>query len=773
MRGIEHETDTIEVLVSGNPVQYPANFSIDFRNGTYEGDNYGYVDEIKEYTSARNWIFYDYVGGYPNERPWLASKTAKYTQFTFKKACEGYFVFKVKFPSSGIYKIDSVSSDNSRAAKLELYIVPVTKENEKNLASKLVNTNDYYVGSADYYTEGYTPLKEDRFHSYGNANIPEVGEYFVVFKNVKGQANSLVSSYGDALYPLYFTFTSETAMNNAELLAEGDKTELELNDTVKIIPKLYNAKGDPIDYTPESITSIQYVSSDANVASVTQDGVVTGLNEGKATITATISRDGTVAKAGIDINVKDSSGINVEHGITAAAAESIYIYGTTKIVLGVVMNSGKNVTVPSEYVTYQITGDADAVEISEDGTVTGKAVGTALIQPHIDADYLASRGGAGLVASPVTINVIWDATVDPQLYTLGERENAKKNAGRYDWARSEVNAVKAKADYYVENLDKLYDMIVPEGLPRYYHASHVNDPMNIYCRYCGEYIGSYDWAVNPINNPWKIQCTECKRWFPSNDFGSFYKLGVCEDKSWSYEKALLEHHKLFVCENGEECTCEKPKSEKGSAEWYSFYGYGVPGGYLNNDLYKEMDEKLGVTGWGVDDGFGYLQPYVADKNLPGYHSSYAKDGNGNATYNNSGNKGPVRHNYIAYYLHEAVWYGAGGVNNSGIIKNALNTLRDAFVYTGEAKYGRAGAILLDRVADVFPDFDWYSWTDWRGNGYRGTIVDCTWSTALTNSFTTTYDAFLPIYNDPYVMPLFMSQTVTERLNMTKTEIPLS
>ncbi|MBQ2743623.1 MAG: Ig-like domain-containing protein, partial [Oscillospiraceae bacterium] len=317
VRGIEHETDTIEVMVSGNPVQYPANFSIDFRNGTYEGDNYGYVDEIKEYTSARNWIFYDYVGGYPNERPWLASKTAKYTQFTFKKACEGYFVFKVKFPSSGIYKIDSVSSDNSRAAKLELYIVPVTKENEKNLASKLVNTNDYYVGSADYYTEGYTPLKEDRFHSYGNANIPEVGEYFVVFKNVKGQANSLVSSYGDALYPLYFTFTSETAMNNAELLAEGDKTELELNDTVKIIPKLYNAKGDPIDYTPESITSIQYVSSDANVASVTQDGVVTGLNEGKATITATISRDGTVAKAGIDINVKDSSGINVEHGITA------------------------------------------------------------------------------------------------------------------------------------------------------------------------------------------------------------------------------------------------------------------------------------------------------------------------------------------------------------------------------------------------------------------------------------------------------------------------
>ncbi|MBQ2742409.1 MAG: heparinase II/III family protein, partial [Oscillospiraceae bacterium] len=564
-------------------------------------------------------------------------------------------------------------------------------------------------------------------------------------------ANKLVAAYGDALYPLCFTFTSEEAMDHALLSAENEKNELDINETVKLIPTLYNLAGNVINYTPESITSISYFSDNANVATVDQNGVVTAHNEGKATITATIVRDGTTATASIEISVKDNSGINTEYDITASAAESIYVYGKTAISVLCIMNSGKTITIPSEYITYQMSGDSDAIEIAEDGTVTGKNVGTVHIQPIIDAEYLESRGGASMSVSPITVSVVWDATVDPKLYTLRERENAKENAERYDWARSEVKAITAKADIYVENIDKLYGMIVPEGLPRYYHTTHVNDPLVVCCHYCGEFIGAYSWDVNPITNPWKIQCKNCKRLFPSNDFGSFYELGICEDKSWSYEKALLEHHKLFVCENGESCECPLPKGVKGSAEWYSFYGYGVLGGYLNNDLYKEMDEKLGVTGWGVDDGFGYLQPYVEDKTLPGYHSSYYKNSLGNAMYNNSGLEGPVRHNYIAYYLHEAVWYGVGGKSNSGIIKNALNTLRDAFVYTGEAKYGRAGAILLDRVADVYPEFDWYQWTDWRGNNYRGTIVDAVWSTHMANACSMAYDAFLPIYNDPYVI----------------------
>ena len=55
------------------------------------------------------------------------------------------------------------------------------------------------------------------------------------------------------------------------------------------------------------------------------------------------------------------------------------------------------------------------------------------------------------------------------------------------------------------------------------------------------------------------------------------------------------------------------------------------------------------------------------------------------------------HTYIAYYNHWDVWYG------TGVLGNALTTLREAYLYTGDEKYGRIGAILTDRVADLYPE----------------------------------------------------------------------
>ena len=81
---------------------------------------------------------------------------------------------------------------------------------------------------------------------------------------------------------------------------------------------------------------------------------------------------------------------------------------------------------------------------------------------------------------------------------------------------------------------------------------------------------------------------------------------------------------------------------------------------FNND-YPEKGE-----GWGVDDGSDIIRN----------------------TYSN----GVVeRHNHIAYYIHEGL-YGINGVQ--GLIPRALNSLSLAYVYTGEARYGRTGAILL-------------------------------------------------------------------------------
>ena len=85
--------------------------------------------------------------------------------------------------------------------------------------------------------------------------------------------------------------------------------------------------------------------------------------------------------------------------------------------------------------------------------------------------------------------------------------------------------------------------------------------------------------------------------------------------------------------------------------------------YLVNELYPEKGPD-----WGVDDGTGWVD----------------EEGN--------------RWTFIAYYNHWHVWHG-------GVVDNAIRAFRDAYLYTGDLRYARAGIILLDRVADVYPEMD--------------------------------------------------------------------
>ncbi|MEN6316777.1 MAG: heparinase II/III family protein, partial [Clostridiaceae bacterium] len=59
---------------------------------------------------------------------------------------------------------------------------------------------------------------------------------------------------------------------------------------------------------------------------------------------------------------------------------------------------------------------------------------------------------------------------------------------------------------------------------------------------------------------------------------------------------------------------------------------------------------------------------------------------------------------------------------------ALQSLTDAYLYTGDVKYGEAGLILLDRIADIYPDMQ-----------FAGTIAEC----VLEQTLVKAYDAFYP------------------------------
>jgi len=279
------------------------------------------------------------------------------------------------------------------------------------------------------------------------------------------------------------------------------------------------------------------------------------------------------------------------------------------------------------------------------------------------------------------------------IYTPEKRAIMMENAQSAPF-REEAERTAAKADFYADRIGTLYDMVVAEGLPRYYAVGSSRDPNSHRCKYCGtdvhEEYGRYSWKTDPFGHPWKLQCPACGRWFPSNDFAGYYQLGL--DEHGVFQPALAREKNDALVAAGED-------------------------GYLKNILYPEKGE-----GWGVDDGFGYF---------PGN------------TYDNGVAE---KHIYIGVYIHDGIWSGAAWHEDS--VRDALNVLRNAYLYTGEAKYGRAGAILLDRIADFYPDYDWGLWKSFRDDGFSGSILDPVWSNYLATEFCLAYDAFFPMYDDP-------------------------
>ena len=561
-------------------------------------------------------------------------------------------------------------------------------------------------------------------------------------------------------------------VKEAKLAAETSVITLGGEMLIPVI-KLYDKNGTEIVYEAENIQKITWSSSDESVATVSETGEIVGISDGKAEIKAIITYGGKRFSATLSVTVEDASGVDLSCGVAASYEDTIYVYGRTDIELSVTMNSGKTVKIPYEYITWSFADEAmrEIVDISENGTAYGTELGKAVVIPVVNPEW---KNIGNVSVSPVEIDVVWDASINPQIFTVADRENAKANVKKYAWAKKLRDAAISKADTYVANLDRIYNMAVPEGMPRYYFPGQRWDPTNNVCRYCEEDLtlkhSKYGFSSEALSREWKIQCPECKRLFPSNDFGKFFELGMTEsEKLWSYELALQRHHEKFVCESikaGGECSCVRPMDsapEPGSVawfdndprneEWYEFYGYGVEGGYLNNDLYEEMDEKLGVRGWAVDDGFGYRQPYISkelaeEKDIPGYDPRF-ENKNGYAWYKDGSRTGPVLYRFASNYAFEGIWQAKG--SNSAIMKNALKSLREAFLYTGDAKYGRAGAILLDKWADLYPYFEWAKWRTFRSDSYLGTVCDPVDATYLAVELAESYDAFLPIYNDPYVV----------------------
>ena len=147
---------------------------------------------------------------------------------------------------------------------------------------------------------------------------------------------------------------------------------------------------------------------------------------------------------------------------------------------------------------------------------------------------------------------------------------------------------------------------------------------------------------------------------------------------------------------------------------------------LFNTAHPDPEDPLHK--FGVDNGFGYVH-------------------NGRA------------YKYIGYYTWKYWMY----------INDGLAALADAFLYTGDQRYAHKAAILLDRIADVYPSMDWKPYADrgWYhsdGGSGRGKIEGSIWETGVVQKFADAYDKILSgTQNDPSLYAFLKHQSEKYKL----------
>ncbi|MBQ3224597.1 MAG: S-layer homology domain-containing protein [Oscillospiraceae bacterium] len=535
-----------------------------------------------------------------------------------------------------------------------------------------------------------------------------------------------------------------------------DKVELQFSSDRLFIGGQITASVRALLDNGEEINSRDYsvvISSNPDSVATTEGNVITGVSEGNIEVTAEVWFNEEMKSKTETLMVEPVKLSAIEASVDKKFISLLDDTGGKISVKGV-NNDGSDASIEGALLTYKAI-DTEFVDVTEDGFVKAKAAGLA------DIEVTADIGG--IIFTDILTVVASSAKSAPTIYTYSMRENAKENAGKYDWAKALKKDAVTNADEFLVHLDELYEMIPYEGIPRAFMVGLKMDPNGYSCIYCGEDLrnsyGSYAWEIDPFARPWKIQCPSCKRLFPSNDFGSFYKLGFDEHGQFNVERARQKHHEMLFHADGSECSCQVPTTEH-TKEWYEFYGYGNKTGYLYNELYSEVGsvESKIVLGqnetaerWGVDDGLGYVTGEIAENNKP------------------------EKKTFIAYYNSLGLWVRNGGSQGKYII-DALDSLRDAYLYTGDIKYGRAGAILVDRIADVYPSYDLRPWAqdypNSDGGRNTGKIVGAIWDCGLITSVIRAYDAFYPAMEDEYVIRYLSEKAATYNLNNTKTSADL-
>ena len=317
---------------------------------------------------------------------------------------------------SGSYKYDESndvttdpSTKNSDSSNSNLDSNPSNPTNETDLSIKVssivLSDKSVIIGEKQTYTLGSTISPENATNKTlkwisSDKSIVEVDENGKIVGKKKGTATITVSSTDEG-----------GASSKCKVKVTKEKKTISLSITKSLEVKKGRKKTISVKFNPTDVGSknIKWESSDASVAKVSNNGVVTGVKKGKATITAT-SKDGSKKSASCEVTVLNIEPLSFKKGSKSVRLEK----------------EGKKFTLEynadkGEEVVFESTNSLIAT-VSSKGVVTAKGIGTTTIIAY----YKNNRTSSQIEAKVYVGNLIESIKPDSNNYSmkLGETKQA-------------------------------------------------------------------------------------------------------------------------------------------------------------------------------------------------------------------------------------------------------------------------------------------------------------------------------------------------------------
>ncbi|MBR2180256.1 MAG: hypothetical protein IJ949_00035, partial [Oscillospiraceae bacterium] len=448
-----------------------------------------------------------------------------------------WVAFEIDVPAPGAYwaTLDSAKSNRSNSGDADIYILPLEDGATSESVDAALN-NETYVGRVSFY-DGSLAANKWSISSADNLGVvtfDRAGKHLVVFEQTETEIAKELTMKSISL-----TGATNT-LSVADLSLE--KSVYEVGETGDSSFTARMLDGTEVD---ETIAGVVYSSSDESVATFT-DGIVTAVGKGTAVLSLSVIYNGSSVKVSKTIVVSDNSGTA---GVELSTDSWGFVGEDLALTVRRVFNSGGYSEISGIPITYTVVeGDASIVNSSY---VRAESVGVVKVTATVKLD------GVVYTSEPVEIEIRERTQkTAPTYYTYERREAARKNMETYDWASSGLKQTIGYADNYLETFEYLYDHITGEGLPRSQRVGEELDLEYKICRYCGvDTVTKYGsgatggYSVNVYSQKWKIQCQECKRLFPSNDFGLLYERGIDEYGIYDRDRAVAKNAEAVA--NGE------------------------------------------------------------------------------------------------------------------------------------------------------------------------------------------------------------------------------